>query len=189
MSKFRTRYRPFQTLPDFLTISASIIAHSLSSEEFELHNSVFLELKSRLVTSNHKSRRKSTVHEHYVQGIGYLVVSRGIGINGMRPPTPPATPPPPRPMPARRSKSGLFSSKTVCFCCAGSGGRQRGLMGRSEMDVKWLISLVVGEQGPSAMSSSIGFGSPLPGVRADGNPGLPPAGSLRLAKRGSASSK
>lgn len=53
------------------------------------------------------------------------------------------------------------------------------------MEVKWLISLVVGEPGASGKSSeSFGFGSPAgPGIRAEGS-----VGSLLSAKRGSTSS-
>lgn len=48
-------------------------------------------------------------------------------------------------------------------------------MGLSEMEVKWLISLVVGEPGVSA-KSSVSLSSPAPGVRADGSARLPAGG-------------
>jgi hypothetical protein len=126
--------------------------------------------KSKIATT--KKRNYQVDH-----GRGYREGSRGIDIGGMRPPTPVA---PARPIPpARRSKSGLFSSNTFCLCWAGraggGGGRHRGLIGRSEMEVKWLISLVVGEPGTSA-KPSISLGSPAPGVRADGSARLPAGG-------------
>lgn len=107
--------------------------------------------------------------------MGYLVA-------GMRPPRPP---------PARKSKSGLFSSRILCFVRVGigggGGGCHRGLTGRSEMEVKWLISLVVGELGPSSTSSS-GVRSPLPpGISALGRRALPALGPVRFARGATAS--
>lgn len=127
--------------------------------------------------------RRTTRLTWQTYGTGYRPLPRSSGTDGIiRPPRPPR----PRPRPTGNSKSGLLPSSTSCSGTRRAGGGcQRGFTGRSDMEVKWLVSLAAGERRPSAIFSSGMFGGGIspagPGTRAGGTAWLPRGCSTQLA--------
>lgn len=138
-----------------------------------------IRLPVNIVIVLQKQGRKTNIEKKRKEergNYGCRETSRRVDKVGIRPPGPA----PPRRRPTPTSKSGLFSSNMLVFCWAGAtGGCHRGLIGLCDIDVKWLISLVVGEPGASGMSSiSFGFCSPAcPGISAEGSGAADTAGS------------